>query len=41
VINKYIEENLDDNTDILVTVEYEDDGDKPQRVILETRPKTT
>ena len=41
VINKYIEENLDDDTDILVTVEYEDVGDKPQRVILETRPKTT
>lgn len=41
VISKYIEENLDDDTDILVTVEYEDDWDKPQRVILETRPKTS
>ena len=39
VISKYIEENLDDDTDILVTVEYEDDWDKPQRVILEPRPK--
>ena len=41
VISKYIEENLDDDTDILVTVEYEDDWDKPQRVILEPRPKTS
>jgi hypothetical protein len=40
VIGKYIEENLDDDTDILVTVEYEDNGTKPQRVILETRPRT-
>lgn len=41
VIGKYIEENLDDDTDILVTVEYENGVDKPQRVILETRPKTS
>ncbi len=41
VISKYIEDNLDDDTDILVTVEYEDEWDKPQRVILETRPKTS
>ena len=41
VISKYIEDNLDDDTDILVTVEYEDDWDKPQRVILEPRPKTS
>ena len=40
VINKYIEENLDDYTDILVTVEYEDDNDTPQRIILETQSKT-
>lgn len=39
VINKYIEENLDDYTDILVTVEYEDDNEIPQRIILETHPK--
>lgn len=41
VIGKYIEENLDDDTDILVTVEYEDSWDKPQRVILETRQRTS
>ena len=41
VINKYIEENLDDYTDILVTVEYEDDSDSPKRIILETQPKST
>ena len=39
VINKYIEENLDDDTDILVTVEYEDDSNDPQRIILETQSK--
>lgn len=40
VISKYIEENLDDDTDILVTVEYEDGSKKPQKIILETRPRT-
>lgn len=40
VINKYIEENLDDNTDILVTVEYEDDSSNPQKIILQTQPKS-
>ena len=40
VINKYIEENLDDYTDILVTVEYEDNNDVPQRIILETQSKS-
>ena len=39
VINKYIEENLDDDTDILVTVEYEDGDSDFQKVILETRPR--
>ena len=38
VINKYIEKNLDDDTDILVTVEYEDDSGDPQKIILQTQP---
>lgn len=37
VINRYIEENLDDDTDILVTVEYEDDGTAPQKIVLQTQ----
>ena len=41
VINKYIENNLDDNTDILVTVEYEDDFSDPQKIILQTQQKST
>lgn len=41
VINKYIEKNLDDDTDILVTVEYEDDSANPQRIILQTQQKGT
>ena len=36
VINKYIERNLDDDTDILVTVEY-DEISGPQKIILETQ----
>ena len=40
VINKYVEKNLDDDTDILVTVEYEDDSKSIQRIILETQPKS-
>ncbi len=40
VINKYIENNLDDNTDILVTVEYEDEFSDPQKIILQTQPKS-
>lgn len=40
VVNKYIEENLDDYTDILVTVEYEDDSESPKRIILETQSKS-
>ena len=39
VINKYIEKNLDDDTDILVTVEYEDDSKDPQKIILQTQSK--
>lgn len=39
VINKYIEKNLDDNTDILVTVEYEEDGENLKKIILQTQPK--
>lgn len=39
VINKYIEKNLDDDTDILVTVEYQDDDTVPQKIILQTQPK--
>lgn len=41
VINKYIEKNLDDDTDILVTVEYEDDSNGPQKIILQTQQKGT
>ncbi len=41
VINKYIEKNLDDDTDILVTVEYEDDSSDPQKIILQTQKKST
>ncbi len=41
VINKYIENNLDDDTDILVTVEYEDDSSDPQKIILQTQKKST
>ena len=39
VINKYIENNLDDDTDILVTVEYEEDGESPGKIILQAQPK--
>lgn len=39
IINKYIEKNLDDDTDILVTVEYEDDSSNPQKIILQTQKK--
>ena len=40
VINKYIEKNLDDDTDILVTVEYEEDSGDPQRIIMQTQSRT-
>lgn len=39
VINNYLEKNLDDNTDILVTVKYEEYDTDPQKIILQTRPK--
>lgn len=39
VIDDYLEKNLDDDTDILVTVEYEDVGKDPQKIILQTQPK--
>jgi hypothetical protein len=40
IINKYIEKNLDDDTDILVTVEYDDETKNPQKIILQTQPIT-
>lgn len=40
IINKYIEKNLDDDTDILVTVEYDDETKDPQKIILQTQPIT-
>ena len=40
VINKYLENNLDNETDILVTVEYEDDFADPQKIILQTQAKS-
>lgn len=39
VINRYLEKNLDDDTDILVTVEYEEDSADPQKIILQTQSK--
>ena len=39
VINRYLEKNLDDDTDVLVTVEYEDDSADPQKIILQTQAK--
>lgn len=39
VINKYVERNLDDDTNILVTVEYEDDSSDPQKIVLQTQSK--
>ncbi|MBR7036884.1 hypothetical protein IKI14_03285 [bacterium] len=30
---------MDDNTDILVTVEYDEDSADPQKIILQTQPK--
>lgn len=40
IIGKYIESNLDDDTDILVTVEYEDDYNNPNKIVLQTQRKT-
>ena len=39
VINRYLEKNLDDNTDVLVTVEYDEDSADPQKIILQTQSK--
>lgn len=39
IINWYIENNLDDDTDILVTVEYEEDYNDPEKIILQTQPR--
>ena len=39
IIDNYIEKNLDDDTDILVTVEYEDDSNDPQKIILQTQSR--
>lgn len=38
VINKYVKENLDDDTDILVRIDY-DDNDSPERIMLQTQKK--
>jgi hypothetical protein len=32
---------LNDDTDILVTVEYEDDSGDPQKIILQTQQKSS
>lgn len=40
VIWNYIQNNLDDNNDILVTIEYSDDND-PEKIILKTYPKSS
>ena len=39
IINKYIEDNLDDDTDILVGVEYDEETKDPQKIILQTQPR--
>lgn len=39
IINTYLEKNLDDDTDILVTVEYQDDNANPDKIILQTQPR--
>lgn len=40
IIGTYIENNLDDDTDILVTVEYEDDYNNPNKIVLQTQWKS-
>ena len=40
IIWKYVENNLDDDTDILVTVEYSKDVSNPDKIILETQAKS-
>lgn len=39
IVGKYVENNLDDDTDILVTVEYKDDVSNPEKIILQTQQK--
>ena len=40
IIAKYVEDNLDDDTDIIVTVEYEKDEFDPDKIILQTQSKS-
>ncbi len=40
IIGKYVEKNLNDDTDILVTVEYTKDVSNPDKIILETQEKS-
>lgn len=40
IITKYIEDNLDDNTDILVNVEYDSETKDTQKITLQTQAKT-
>ena len=40
IVGKYVENNLDDDTDILVTVEYKDDVSNPEKIILQTQDKS-
>jgi hypothetical protein len=40
IIGDYVEKNLDDDTDILVTVEYTKDVSNPDKIILETQAKS-
>ncbi len=40
IITKYVENNLDDDTDIIVTIEYEDDEFDPEKIILQTQSKS-
>ena len=41
IIGEYIEDNLDDDTDILVTVKYTKDMSDPDKIILETQKKSS
>jgi len=40
IVSRYIETNLDADTNIFVTIEYEDSSLKPDRIILKTQPKS-
>lgn len=39
-LEEYLWKNLDEDTDILVTVEYPDGGERPEKIILQTQDKT-